>query len=107
MSSLHKFENKFIDHTTKDELRSYLSNAKKELLKVHKACNFDESVSIITDRDLIQVSLVAPSFSLIIRHGETEHKTEIKLFENLSYVKNISLSNLHNEKFISELIHIS
>ena len=103
MSSLYKFENKVVDKTNKDELRSYLANAKKELLKVRSACGFDESVQIIEDRSLTKVSLVGNNFSLAVRHGEQAYKTTIKLFNNGSLVREISLANLYNPKLIEQL----
>ena len=46
MSSLQKFENKFISYQTSDLVNSYIVNATKELKKIHKSCNFDESVKL-------------------------------------------------------------
>jgi hypothetical protein len=103
MSSLYKFENKVIDKTNKDELRSYLANAKKELVKLRTACGFDESVVIIEDRSLVKVSLVCNAFSLAVRHGEQSYKTTIKLFKNGSVIQEISLANLYNPKLIDQL----
>ena len=103
MSSLYKFENKVVDKTNKDELRSYLANAKKELVKLRIACGFDESVVIIEDRALVKVSLVCNGFSLAVRHGEHAYKTTIKLFKNGSIIQEISLANLYHPKLIEQL----
>jgi hypothetical protein len=103
MSSLYKFENKLIDYSTNEELRGYLSNAKKELLKIHRACEFDDNVKIVEDRTLIKVSLVSDNFCLSVRHGEIVHKTTIKLFKNGGFVRNLSLVNLYNPNLIKEL----
>ncbi len=103
MSSLEKFENKFIDYTTKDLIRSYLANAKKELLKIYNACEFDSDVSIIEDREIIQASLIGINFKLSVRHGEYTHNTKIKLYKNGVFDREITLKNLHNPKLIEEL----
>lgn len=103
MSSLVKFENKYIDYTTKDLIRSYLSNAKKELLKIHKACDFGDDVKILEDRNLIQVSLIGAHFKLSVRHGEQTHNTKVKLYKNGVFEREVLLQNLHNPKLIEEL----
>ena len=103
MSSLYKFENKMIDRTTKDELRNYLENAKKELFKLRTACGFDDSVAVIVDRSLIKVSLACDGFTLSVRHGAQAHKTTITLFVKGRLVREITLANLYNQKLIDEL----
>jgi hypothetical protein len=103
MSSLYKFENKVVDKTNKDELRSYLANARKELVKLRTACGFDESVLIIEDRSLVKVSLACNGFTLSVRHGEHAYKTTIKLFKDRNLIQEITLANLYNPKLIEQL----
>jgi hypothetical protein len=103
MSSLYKFENKVVDKTNKDELRSYLANAKKELVKLRTACGFDESVVIIEDRSLVKVSLACNGFTLSVRHGEHAYKTTVKLFKDRNLIQEITLANLYNPKLIEQL----
>lgn len=103
MSSLYKFENKVVDKTNKDELRSYLANARKELFKLRTACGFDESVLIIEDRSLVKVSLACNGFTLSVRHGEHAYKTTIKLFKDRNLIQEITLANLYNPKLIEQL----
>ncbi len=106
MSSLQKFENTFISYQTSDLVNSYIANATKELKKVHKACNFDESVKVIKDRQLIMVSLIGKQFKLSIRHGEQTHNTKIKLFHNNVFVKEIPISTIHKKEFFDHLISL-
>jgi hypothetical protein len=103
MSSLYKFENKVVDKTNKDELRSYLANARKELVKLRTACGFDESVLIIEDRSLVKVSLACNGFTLSVRHGEHAYKTTVKLFKDRNLIQEITLANLYNPKLIEQL----
>lgn len=106
MSSLQKFENKFISYQTSDLVNSYIVNATKELKKIHKSCNFDESVKIIKDRQLIMVSLVGRKFKLSIRHGEQTHNTKIKIFHNNVFIKEIPISAIHKKAFFDYLISL-
>lgn len=103
MSSLHKFENKFIDYTESDLVRSYLSAANNELDKIHRALGFDVSMKIVKERSMIMASLVSDHFTLSIRHGEREHKTSVKLICNGKLVREMSLVNFYNPKLIDEL----
>lgn len=103
MSSLSKFENKLIDHTTKDLLRSFISNAQKELDKVHKACGFGDNVEIVADRKNIQVSLVGEAFKLVVSHGADGHTTKISLYKHNAFIRNILIQNLHHPNLAQEL----
>lgn len=103
MSSLNKFEKQFIDHTTKDLLRAFISNAQKELDKVHKSCGFGDAVEVVADRKNIQVSLVGDRFKLVISHGADGHVTKISLYKHGAFIRNILLQNLHHPNLVQEL----
>lgn len=116
MSKLAKFENKYISEVCGIR-RSFISNARSELKKLHQKCNFGEEVRIRQDRESVEVSMIGNHFKLSLDHDNLNN-TVVTLYsktldkhyfngEKFCEIKNVSINELFNPEFIQELISLN